>query len=123
MESQSVLVESLFRPSRCRGYVLIRLQKFTPQPQGFIDLWEYAFMSVCEKLLLEEACDFFTSTDKLSQQFPSVSLAPNSRPRYNTVDQPPNSSPNLYSETVLAKLDTGAVLAELAKVLRGTYAP
>jgi hypothetical protein len=72
-------------------------------------------MLVCEKLLLKEACDFFTSTDELSPQFPRVSLTPNSRPRYNTVDQPPNSSPNLYSETVLAKLDTGAVLAELAK--------
>jgi hypothetical protein len=39
MESQSVMVESLFRPSRCRGYVFVQLQKFTPQPQGLIDLW------------------------------------------------------------------------------------
>ncbi|KAJ7809030.1 hypothetical protein B0H13DRAFT_1928142 [Mycena leptocephala] len=51
----------------------LKLQKFTPQPQGLIDLWDdYAFMLVCEELLLEEACDFFTSTEEVSSNSPEI---------------------------------------------------
>ncbi|KAJ7866104.1 hypothetical protein B0H13DRAFT_1898272 [Mycena leptocephala] len=43
------------------------------KPQGLIDLWDdYAFMLVCEELLLEEACDFFTSTEEVSSNSPEI---------------------------------------------------
>jgi hypothetical protein len=40
-----LLVESVFLPSHRRGHVLIWVEKFTPQPQELIDLWnDYTFM-------------------------------------------------------------------------------
>ncbi|KAJ7440604.1 hypothetical protein FB451DRAFT_125982 [Mycena latifolia] len=68
-----VFVESWFRPFHSRGYALIWIRKFTPQPQRLIVIWEdYAFMSVCENLWLKEACDFLEPTEQLSNNGPDI---------------------------------------------------